>query len=101
MSYITNQSFEFVLSNKEKIEYKIIKKDNKTGVITFSLVLRDISKKSLRYDPEIIEVQLKKKIVFEIANQIFIFKKGLKSKRSIPPLILEECKNNKINLYRF
>ncbi len=87
MRYITNQSFEVVLSNNERVEHKILNKDKKSGVITFSLSFRDISKISSLFDPEILEVHLNKKIVFETANKIFIFKKGLKSKRSIPPVI--------------
>jgi len=88
MNFITNQSFEaVVLSNQEKVEYSILSKDKKSGVITFALSFRDVSKISSGNDPDILEMHLNKQIVIDSANRIIIYKKGLKKKRSIPPLI--------------
>jgi hypothetical protein len=88
MTQITNQSFEaIILSNQERVLYTILSKDKKSGVITIALSFRDVSKISSWNDPEILEMHLKKLIVLDTASQIFIYKKGLKTKRSIPPLI--------------
>jgi chemotaxis protein CheY-P-specific phosphatase CheC len=88
MNYITNQSFGVVvLSNQENVDYKILSKDKKSGVITFALSFRDISKISTGNDPDILEMHLNKQIAIDTTNRIIIYKKGLKTKRSIPPLI--------------
>ena len=87
MSSITNDSFDITLSNQESIDYQITSNNQETGVLILSLKFKDISKISSGSDPDILEVTLNEKIEFETANQIFIFKKGLKSSRSIPPLL--------------
>ena len=61
MNFITNESFGvFVLSNQERVEYNILSKDKKTGVIAFAFSFRSASKISLGRDPDILEVHLKK-----------------------------------------
>ena len=87
MKSIRNDSFDIVLSNKETIEYQIALKDHATGVISLSLSFKDSSKISSGSEPDTIEVILNEKIEFETANQIFIFKKGLRSSKTIPPLL--------------
>jgi hypothetical protein len=87
MSSVTNDSFDITLSNQETIDYHIASIDQETGVIILSLSFKDISKISSGSDPDILEVILNEKIEVETANQIFIFKKGLRSSRSIPPLL--------------
>jgi hypothetical protein len=87
MSSITNDSFDITLSNQESIDYQITSNNQETGVLILSLKFKDISKISSGSDPDILRVTLNEKIEFETANQIFIFNKGLKSSRSIPPLL--------------
>ena len=87
MNSIKNDSFDIVLSNQERIDYLISKKDQETGVIIISIRFKDHSKISSGTFPDILEVILKEKIDFETGNQIFIFKKGLRSSRRIPPLL--------------
>ena len=87
MSSITNDSFDIILSNQESIDYKISSNNHETGDLILSLKFKDISKISSGSDPDILEVTLNEKIEFETANQIFIFEKGLRSSRSLPPLL--------------
>jgi hypothetical protein len=64
MNYISNDSFDIVLSNKESIGYQIAKKDQDTGVVRLSLSFKDSSKISSGSDPDILEVILNEKIEF-------------------------------------
>lgn len=87
MNSIKNDSFDILLSNQENIDYLISKKDQETGIITLSLRFNDLSKISSGSVPDMLEVILIENIEFMTTNQILIFKKDLRSSRSIPPLL--------------
>ena len=73
MSYITNKSFSVFISNREKVEYQIISKDNDTGIIILSLSIEDSSKISQGEDPDYLEITLDQKIIINTTSQIVIF----------------------------
>ena len=56
-------------------------------MITLFLSFKNSSKISSGSEPDILEVILNEYIEFKIANKIFIFKNGLRSSRTIPPLL--------------
>ena len=73
MSYITNKTFSVIISNREKVEYQIISKDNDTGIIILSLSIEDSSKISQGEDPDYLEITLDQKIIINTTSQIVIF----------------------------
>ena len=87
MNSIKNDSFDIIVSKKESIVYQIAKKNPVTGIITLFLSFKNSSKISSGSEPDILEVILNEYIEFKIANKIFIFKNGLRSSRTIPPLL--------------
>ena len=89
MSYITNQTFSVMISNRQRVEYQIATKENDTGTLILSINFGETSKISLGEDPDSLEVTLCEKIIIDTANQIVIFSKGLRSKKIIPPLLQE------------
>ena len=58
MDSFTNRSIDVIVLNQEKIDYEIISKDEKTGIIDISLSFKDASNISSGSEPDILEVSL-------------------------------------------
>jgi hypothetical protein len=87
MNTLTNRSFEVILSKRTRVDYQIVSKDKKTGLITLSLKFEDYSKISSGSETDFLEVRLNKDISFENTEQIITYDEGLRSERFIPPQV--------------
>ena len=63
MKFFKNNSFDVLLSNRERVDYYIFSQDNETGIIEISLNFRNIKNVSHGNEPETLEVSLNKKII--------------------------------------
>jgi hypothetical protein len=70
MNTLTNRSFEVILSKRTRVDYQIVSKDEKTGLITLSLKFGDYSKISSGGEPDFLEVSLNKNISFKNTDEI-------------------------------
>ena len=73
MSYITNKTFSVMISNRDRVDYQIVSKDNDTGIITLSLDFVDASKISQGEEQDSLEVTLNHKIIINTTTHMVVF----------------------------